>query len=230
MSERKLVRNDLSDIAPNNSEKAARSRVIRPADTKNSDKENIKRQKLAPIVKGPVVQQKPSFWQKAKGALIGESGNIGEWILYDVLIPSFRNTMADMGCGIVESIFGAGTSSRGRDYGPRVIRDRGRSYVSYNDVSRGRGSDRREIDRGDRVRHEFSNIIYTRRGEAEDVLAHLVDMTIEYGEATVAAFYELSNIESTYADSNYGWTNLRDAYTEQVRGGYVIRFPQVRPL
>lgn len=227
MSERKLVRNSLNDIAPNNSEKAARSKVIRQDDTA-PDKEKAKHKKLEPIVKGPVVQQKPTFWTKAKGALIGESGNMGEWALYDVLIPAFRNTLADMGIGIVESIFGNGSGSRARDYGGRVVRDRGRSYISYNSVS-SRDS-RREIDRGDRVRHEFSNIVFGRRGEAEDVLAHLVDMTIEYGEATVAAFYELSNIESTYADSNYGWSNLRDAYTEQVRGGYVIRFPQTRPL
>ena len=52
------------------------------------------------------------------------------------------------------------------------------------------------ISRDDRARHEFGNIIYTSRGEAEEVLSHLVDLTIEYGEATVAAFYELSNIES----------------------------------
>ena len=225
MSERKLVRNDLSDIAPNNSEKAARARVTRSDGVSDVNKD--KRKKLDPIVKGPTMQQKPTFWTKAKNALIGESGNLGEWALYDVLIPAFRNTLADMGVGIVEAIFGSGSGSRARDYSTRVVRDRGRSYISYNDISR---NSRRELDQGERARHEFSNIVFTRRGEAEDVLAHLVDMTIEYGEATVAAFYELSNIDSTYADSNYGWTNLRDAYTEQVRGGYVIRFPQTRPL
>ena len=187
---------------------------------------------MEPIVKGPVVQQKPTFANKFKTAFLGESGNLGEFVIYDVLVPAFRNTVSDMGHGIIEMMFGTGRNS-GRDrYDSRVVRDRGRSYVSYNSISdRDRGrSDRRDIDRGDRARHDFGNIIYSSRGEAEDVLSHLVDQTQEYGEATVAAFYEFSNIESQHTDSRYGWTNLRDAYTERVRNGYSIHFPPTRIL
>lgn len=225
MSERKLTR-DLDDIAPNNSDKAARSKSVTP----DSDKKKKDPPKMKPIVKGPVVQQKPTFFSKFKESFLGESGNIGDWITQDVLIPALRNTLSDMGFGIVEMFFGRG-SGRGYGYNDRFVRDRGRSYVSYNDISSQRGrNDRRDVDRGERTRHDFGNIVYTSRGEAEDVLSHLVDLTIEYGEATVAAFYELSNIESSHVDNRYGWTNLRDAYTERVRNGYIIRFPQVRPL
>ena len=228
MSERKLTRG-LEDIAPNNSDKAARSKNINPDQPRKASDEPPK---MKSIVKGPVVQQKPSFASKFKESFLGEGGNIGEFVVYDVLIPAFRNTISDMGFGIIEMFFGRG---RGGSYGynDRVVRDRGRSYVSYNEPSRDRGrgrDDRRDMDRGDKARHDFGNIVYTSRGEAEDVLSHLVDLTIEYGEATVAAFYELSNIESTHVDNRYGWTNLRDAYTERVRNGYIIRFPQVRPL
>ena len=227
MSERKLTRG-LDDIAPNNSDKATRVKSVDPDEVKKSDE----RPKMKSIVKGPVVQQKPSFASKFKESFLGEGGNIGEFVVYDVLIPAFRNTISDMGFGIIEMLFGRG---RGGNYGynDRVVRDRGRSYVSYNEPSRDRGrgrDDRRDMDRGDKARHDFGNIIYTSRGEAEDVLSHLVDLTIEYGEATIAAFYELSNIESTHVDTRYGWTNLRDAYTERARNGYIIRFPQVRPL
>lgn len=225
MSERKLTRN-LDDIAPNNSDRATRSKIDSSSDKKKDPKT---RKKMAPVVKGPVVQQKPSFWTKFKNSFLGEGGNIGEFIIYDVLIPGFRNGIRDMGFGIIEMFFGRGYGGGSND---RLVRDRGRSYVSYNSVSdrdRGRG-DRRDLERDDRARHEFGNIIYTSRGEAEEVLSHLVDLTIEYGEATVAAFYELSNIESQHTDNRYGWTNLRDAYTERVRGGYAIRFPQTRPL
>jgi len=229
LSERKLTRNGLDDIAPNNSDKEIRSKNIDP----DTDKQSKMHKKMKPIVKGPVVQQKPSFLRKVKDSFLGESGNIGEFVIYDILVPAFRNTVSDMGYGLIDMFFGR-SGSRGR-YDDRIVRDRGRSYISYNSVSdRGRGrdrdDDRRNIDRGDRARHDFGNIIYTNRGEAEDVLSHLVDLTMEYGEATVAAFYELSNIESNHTDNNYGWTNLKDAYTERVRNGYIIRFPQVRPL
>jgi len=228
LSERKLTRG-LDDIAPNNSDKAARAKTIDP----NQDKRAEERPKMKPVVKGPVIQQKPSFLKKVKDSFFGEEGNIGEFVVYDILVPAFRNTLSDMGYGIVEMLFGRGRTG-GYGYTDRVVRDRGRSYVSYNSVSerdRSRGmNDRRDIDRGDRVRHDFGNIIYSNRDEAEDVLSHLVDLTIEYGEATVAALYELSKIESTPQDNNYGWTNLRDAYVDRVRNGYIIKFPQVRPL
>ena len=232
MSERNLVRGGLDDIAPNNSDKNARGKekTIDP----NQEKKPEERKKMAPIVKGPVVQQKPSFMSKFKDSFLGDGGNVGEFVIYDILVPAFRNTLSDMGFGLVEMFFGNGRS-RGRDYDSRVIRDRGRSYVSYNGASdrgrdRGRDNDRRDVDRNDRARHDFGNIVFASRGEAEDVLSHLVDLTIEYNEATVAAFYELSNIESNHTDNRYGWTSLRDAYTERVRNGYIIRFPQVRPL
>ena len=222
--ESKLVRNSLNDLAPNNSDKAAQG-----AKTEGKEKK-----KLTPLVsKGSVVKKKRTVADKFKDAFLGESENLGDYIMYDVLVPAFRDTVSEMGFGIIERLFGNGRSSRSRG---SVVRDRGRSYVSYNSSSRndrGRDSDRdyrRDIDRESRARHSFDNVVFTNKWEAEDVLAHLVDMILEYGEATVRSFYELSNIEADYTDDRYGWTNLRDAYVERTRNGYVIVFPQTRPL
>ena len=217
--ESKLVRNSLNDLAPNNSDKAA----------KGAKTEGTEKKKLAPLVsKGSVVKKKRTVADKFKDAFLGESENLGDYIMYDVLVPAFRDTVSEMGFGIIERLFGNGRSSRSRG---SVVRDRGRSYVSYNSSSRNdRGRDRRDIDRGSRARHSFDNVVFANKWEAEDVLAHLVDMILEYGEATVRSFYELSNIEADYTDDRYGWTNLRDAYVERTRNGYVIVFPQTRPL
>lgn len=221
--ETKLVRNTLNDIAPNNSDKAARG----------EDEEIKENKKLKPLVKkGNVVKKKRTVLDKFKDAFLGESENLGDYVLYDVLVPAFRDTISDMGFGIIERLFGNGRSRHGRS--TNVIRDRGRSYVSYNNTStdnrRGGRDDRRDFDRSSRARHDFDNVIFANKWEAEDVLAHLVDMIIEYGEATVRAFYELSNIEADYTDDKYGWTNLRDAYVDRTRNGYVIAFPPTRPL
>ena len=220
--ESKLVRNSLNDLAPNNSDKAAQG-----AKTEGKEKK-----KLAPLVsKGSVAKKKRTVADKFKDAFLGESENLGDYIMYDVLVPAFRDTVSEMGFGIIERLFGNGRSSRSRG---SVVRDRGRSYVSYNSSSRNdrdRGrDDRPDIDRRSRARHSFDNVVFTNKWEAEDVLAHLVDMILEYGEATVRSFYELSNIEADYTDDRYGWTNLRDAYVERTRNGYVIVFPQTRPL
>lgn len=215
--ESKLVRNTLNDIAPNNSDRASRN-------TENGDP---KRKTLKPVVKkGSVIKKKRTVIDKFKDAFLGESDNLGDYVLYDVLIPAFRDTVSDMGFGVIERLFGNGRARAGRTHSS-IVRDRGRSYVSYND--RGR-NDRRDLDRGSRARHDFDNFIFTHQWEAEDVLAHLVDLVQEYGEATVSDFYELSNVESEYTDTNYGWTNLRDAYVDRTRNGYVIAFPPTRPL
>lgn len=226
--ESKLVRNSLNDIAPNNSDKAS----------KGATNDDEKPKKLKPIVKGKVVKQKKTAIDKFKDAFLGESENLGDYILYDVLVPAFRDTISDMGFGVIERLFGTGRSRSG--YANSVVRDKGRSYISYNSVSNdnrrnGRNGrddrrDSRDLDRGSRARHNFENVIFTSEGEALDVLAHLVDMTMEYGEATVRSFYELSNIEADYTDDKFGWTNLRDAYVDRTRDGYIIVFPPTRPL
>jgi hypothetical protein len=227
--ESKLARNTLNDIAPNNSDRGAR--VIREGDEDEGTEE--KRKKLKPLVKkGNVVKKKRTVVDKFKDAFLGESENLGDYIVYDVLVPAFRDTISDMGFGVIEKLFGNGRSGRSRS--GNIVRDRGRSYISYNNVQndnrRNSRDDRRDFDKGSRARHDFANVVFTNKWEAEDVLAHLVDFTIEYGEATVRAFYEFSNIEADYTDDKYGWTNLRDAYVDRTRNGHVIVFPPPRPL
>lgn len=226
-NESKIPRSSLNDLAPNNSDKANRTKATTKVET------GAERKKLAPIVKGQVVKQKKNAFIKFKEAFFGESDSqsVGDYILYDVLVPAFRDTLSDMGYGLINRVFGGGGNSRRSSNG--IVRDRGKSYISYNtivnDNHKGR-DDRRDLDRGARTRHEFDNVIFTERGEAEDVLSHLVDLTIEYGEAPVRAFYELSNIETSPVDENYGWTNLRDAYVDRTRNGHVIVFPPTKRL
>ena len=218
--ESKLVRNSLNDIIPNNSDKAAQK-----VKSEQKDPKNVK--KLEPIVKkGNVVKKRRTVMDKFKESFLGESENLGDYMIYDILIPAFRDTVSDLGFGLIERLVGGGRSRPGRG---SFVRDRGRSYVSYNSRDRGR-DDRRDLDRETRSRHDFDRVVFTHKWEAEDVLAHLVEMVVEYGEATVRSFYELSNIESEYTDDRYGWTNLRDAYVTRTRNGFIIVFPQTRPL
>lgn len=222
--ESKLVRNTLNDIVPNNSDKAIRGEGVKPEGTTTKE-----RPKLKPIVKkANAIKKKRTVIDKFKESFLGESENIGDYIMYDVLVPAFKDTISDMGFGVIERLFGNGRSRYGRSN--NIVRDRGRSYVSYKSESRDRGrgrdrDDRRDIDDNARARHDFDTIVYTDKWEAEEVLSHLVDMVLDYQEVTVRALYELSNVESVYTDERYGWTNLRDAYVDRTRNGYIIVFP-----
>lgn len=225
--ESKLARNTLNDIAPNNSNKAARGEGAKATKVEE-------RKKLKPLVsKGSVTKKKKSVLDKFKDSFLGESENLGDYVLYDVLVPAFRDTISDMGFGIIERMFGNGRSRHNRS--SNIVRDRGRSYVSYNsnsDRGRGNGRDdgRRDIDKNSRARHDFDTIVFSNKWEAEEVLSSLVELVVKYGEVSVREFYELSDIDSDYTDNNYGWTNLRAAYVDRTRNGHVIVFPPTQPL
>lgn len=189
--------------------------------------------KLEKVVTGKVKRQKRGFGKRiAETFLEDDTKSVGSYILYDVLIPAAKDLISDMISGAVDmALFGE------RRRGSRVFRDRDKSYTNYNSVSyKGRQMsgrpDRndRDISRTARARHDFDEIILETRGEAEDVLSHLVDLTIDYGMATVADLYELVDIESNFTDNKYGWTDLRNASVSRVRGGYLINLPRTQPL
>jgi hypothetical protein len=47
---------------------------------------------------------------------------------------------------------------------------------------------------------------------------------------SVADFYDLVGVDGTYTDNKYGWTNIRNAYVNRVRDGYVIKLPRAISL
>ena len=64
------------------------------------------------------------------------------------------------------------------------------------------------------------------RGEAEEVLSHLVDLTEDFGGARVADLYDLVGLESQFTDDKYGWMTLNTATVSRVRKGYLINLPK----
>jgi len=222
MEEKKLTRGDGLDFPSNSDKPKARRESQEP-----------KREKQVAVVKGRVTKQKKSLGAKFSETFFGDdTKSVGDYLVHDVLIPAMKATMSDMVSGGIEMLlFG---ERRGRN----TRRDGGKSYVSYSSYygDGRRNNDRDNRDRGSnysrtsRARHDFDDIIFESRGEAEEVLSHLVDLTIDYGVASVADFYDLSGIESQFTDNKYGWTTLRDACTDRVRNGYVIRLPQAKPL
>jgi hypothetical protein len=213
----KYPRSSLDSMIPNNSDKAKREKSGKPDE----------RKKIKPVVTGKVVKQKKSVWRRLKENILGDdTRSVADYMVHDVLIPAFKSTLSDMVGGGIEMLL-FGERRRGNTY----YRDRGRTYVSYNNYFRDdRDRDRRSFSRSARARHDFDDIVFETRAEAEKVLANLVDLTIEYNRASVMDFYELCNIDTNYTDDAYGWTNLREAYTDRVRNGYIICLPPPRPL
>ncbi len=208
-----------------------------PSNSKTNKKEprpvKAEDRKLEKVVTGTVKKQKRSFSKKlAETFLEDDTKSVGSYIFHDVLIPAAKAMISDMvGGGIEMLLFG---EKRGRN----TRREGGRSYTSYGSqyrtTERDRDRDRprgaRDISYTSRARHDFDEIILETRGEAEEVLSHLVDLTVDYHQATVADLYDLVGISSNFTDNKYGWTDLRTANISRVRGGYLINLPRTEPL
>lgn len=220
------IRETLADNFPSNSK-------VQKAKTVSGKKPEEK--KVEKVVTGAVKRQKRGFGKKiAETFLEDNTRSVGDYVFHDVLIPAAKSMICDIvgWGGFAEMLlFGSvrgGGSSRTRQNG------RG-SFTSYDKAYYGASSrdprDRgREMSRVGRARHDFDEIILETRGEAEDVLSHLVDLTIDYGQATVADLYDLVDITSEFTDNKYGWTDLRNASVSRVRGGYLINLPRAIPL
>jgi hypothetical protein len=196
-----LVEESLEQLgltAPANSHRSKQGMTI-----KKSTDERVKAEK---IIQGKAVKHKKSFGKKLVEEFIGEdTKGVVEYVFYDVLIHAAKSMICDMigwGGAAEMILFGDKRGGRGR-----TRNDGSSSRTNYNGISRGgggssinRGNERRNISREERSRHDFDNITFANRGDATDVLDRLVDQTLDYGEATVAMFYEFSGEDSSFTD------------------------------
>jgi len=210
------------------------SQNFRPNSKVSREKaKTVEKKKIEQVTSGPVKHQKKSFGRKITDTFLEDNTkSVGNYVFYDVLIPAAKAMVSDMVSGGIEMLLFGGRK------GSRTARDGNRSYVNYNSASYSRydprhGSTRgseREMSRVGRTRHDFGEIILETRGEAEEVLSHLVDLTIDYQMASVADLYDLVGIASNFTDNKYGWTDLRHASVSRVHGGYLINLPRTQVI
>lgn len=194
------------------------------------DNEDERREKhAAKIVKGNVKVKKKPAAKKVGDAILGEDlKEVKTYLLWDVLIPAVKDTIADIVKKGIDAMLFGGTGA------PRnVKRERGYSRASYSNYydrdrrerekSRGRRANRRAM-------HDFDDIVFSDRFDAENVLDCLVETTLDYGMVSVADFYELAGAEVSWADNKYGWGDLGDACVTRVRDGYVLDLPRPEPI
>ena len=179
------------------------------------------------VIKNGVVSKKKGLGSKVTEAFIGEDvDNVGEYMLFDVVIPAVKDTISNLVSGSVEMLLFGEAKGGGRNRSRR----NGRNSTSYDKASYNSSSRRetRRIDR--RAAHDFEDIVLETRGDAEEVLGSIADLIQDYGMATVADFYGLVGMSSTFADNKYGWSSVDNARVERVRSGYIVNLPKPRIL
>lgn len=65
---------------------------------------------------------------------------------------------------------------------------------------------------------------------AIEVLDSLYEILGQYGEVTVAEYYEAAGVTRNFTNRNWGWTNLRGSNVVRHSEGWVILLPDPSPL
>lgn len=200
--------------------------------TENSEPKKEKPQQIEPVVKSKVKIKKKGIIKRVVDAFVGEDvGDVKAYLLYDVTIPAVKNLLMDVVYnGMSMSLFGSPGRRRSN-----VYRQGGSSYISYNnayDEWRGREYDKnRTYSRVNRrASHDFGDILFESRDDAEEVLDNLVDFVEIYGQATVSDLYDLVGKTCEYTDRGFGWKALGSSRVVRGRDGYILDLPPVEVL
>lgn len=192
--------------------------------------------KVEKVVTGKVERRKVPLGKRlAQTFVIGEAQSVGSYILFDILIPSIKDVIADVvSQGIERTLFGEARSSSRRT-GHRPGGSSG--YTSYNRYSspapwnRDRQQEQRpSMSRRSRASHTFDEIILATRGEAEEVVDRLFELVERYDQASVADLYELVGLTGEFTDEKWGWKDLRGAGVTRINNGYLLDLPRPEPL
>ena len=212
---------ELEKIFPSNSYKSRENRINKKIE---SELENHEMDRKDPKRVANGKRRPKTLGMKMKETFLGEMcSNIGSFIMADVVIPTFKDLIWDVFTGSLDMWLGG-------DRSKPTHRNR-KQNTSYHSVSYMDDRPSRNISQINRARHNFDDITFETRREAEDVLGNLVDLIYDYGEATVADFYTYSGIETSHADHKHGWEDLQGSkIVRSGRNGYVIKLPRTISL
>ncbi|MFT8426420.1 hypothetical protein [Liquorilactobacillus hordei] len=167
--------------------------------------------------------------------MIGPDGvpGIGKYISKEIIGPALKDLAVNSLTSAINMMFYGSQQGRRGGYqgynGPttnyRPQTNYQRSYSPY-------GPSTPTTAPNNTPRRDFNSEDYVlnSRNEALDVLTQLQDQVQQYGLASLADFYDLIGVDTTYADNNYGWKDLRMAKQIVVRGGYALRLPRLEVL
>lgn len=190
------------------------------------------RDKLDKVIDGDVTVQKRSWLKRfARGMLADDATSISDYILVDVLIPTFKATLRDIVLGVTDrSLYGssgAGIINRGGP-GFGLNGNVGGIKTKYSNIPEERP--RALLSREARARHDFDEIVFPSREAAVIVLSAMYEHLERYRLVTVGDLYDLAGYSGDWAARNYGWSSLAAADIRQRGRGWVLELPMPSPI
>lgn len=225
------IKDTPDDNFPSNANKEKRIGQI-----KQEREEKPEKQKT--VVKGRVLKRKKSPGKKISEFLFADDvKNVFQYIFLDVLIPVVKSTILDIvSISADRMLFGDDGDSVRRRSHKRYL---GGSSINYGNYSKGDPENRyfrehrtssKATGTSLRARASFHDIVIQDRNDIEEVLTKLEELIDVYGQASIADFYDLVGVETSFVDYKHGWDNLARATIKRVRDGYIIDFPRPEQL
>jgi hypothetical protein len=186
------------------------------------------------IARSKVTRRKKPLHRKFIEAFRPEDGSgFVEYTLLEVLVPGIKDAVADAATNTIEAALGVDR--------PRSHRRRhggGGGYTSYNRMSSGRPRGRRDRDRDDRDDDRRSRrsarrddeFIVGSRVEAEEILETMIEVIGKYDVVTKRELLSMLGEPHTFADEDWGWTDLRGSRIHRVGRDYLLDLPRIEEL
>ena len=187
------------------------------------EKAETREKRVDKVIKGTAKTRKKSEISKIGEVFISEDvSKVKSYVLMDVLVPAIKKAISDIVTNGIDMIL-YGESGRTKER-------RSSNYVSYRDYSKRdeRRSDRDETPR--RNNFNIDDIVFESKGEALAVIDQMNDLIENFGDVSVADFYDMVDITAPYTSNKYGWTSVRYAEPVRVRDGYIIKLPRAQVL
>ncbi len=175
--------------------------------------------KFEKVTTGKVTTKEKNDIQKAASLFIAEDlKTVRDHVIKDIMIPQVKNIILDLVWSTLSGVLNGDVRPRGTS-GNNYAQP---SRVSYNSYSNRNNAPRPAVASP----INYQDVIFSSRGDAEEVLSQMIDALASYNCVSVADLYDLIGMTSNYTDNKYGWHDLRNAYVQGVSGGYVIRLPK----
>lgn len=200
---------------------------------KRSEKPADEEREVKPVVQGKMTKRKVPAAKRLRESLgLEETRTVGDYLVWDVLLPAAKETIADVvKKGIDVFLYGGtGGYSRGNSRGSSASHVSYEGYYSKNRNASGSYKDRKATY-NPRSTFDFREFVFDDKRDADMVLNELCEIVDVYGFAKVSDFYDLvGETERNFTLNGYGWEALGSASVERVRDGWVVDLPRPVPL
>lgn len=164
--------------------------------------------------------KKKSEIQKIAETFVAEDLNkVKNAVLMDVIVPAVKKVISDIVTNGIDMLL----------YGEvKHNKTTTTSKIGYNSMYN--SQNQTNTARVARSSYIYNDIILSSRGEAEEVLNQMNEIIGTYGVVSVADLCEIVGVTGEFTDNKYGWSDIRDAYVERSKDGYMLKLPRALPI